>query len=214
MENSLKARAKLIPTLTTSARIYYDYFVSFDYMIVSKTFSRHPYYVIKSNENNFLHLTGLSSVYNPQTFFIKCYKGLIAPEDFSLFKNDSYNYCKQKLSVIQNIRFLLSDPALLVQESFNKGLVSCSFAAENNVLTLGFIKDGEYSYPMTLQKGCFLDPDLAGPITLLLRRQRKEKKFDDLVIGDIATLSKYYSSFKHLLSDRLLDLVASLNNDK
>ncbi len=214
MANTLGARAKLIPTLISGARIYYKYFVYYEYILLSNIFVEQTCYIIRSLNTNFLHLTGLKTNLSAQLFFKKCINGTISASDFQFKKGNSYNTCLLKLAVILDINNLFTNPHTLVQESFNKGLVSCSFAAENNVLTLGFIKDGEYSYPMTLQKGCFLDPELAGRITLLLRRPRKQKKFDDLVIGDITTLSKYYSSFKHLLSDRLLDLVASLNNDK
>lgn len=66
---SFKTRVKDIAI--SIARDYYSYFVCRDYLLISDAFKREPYYIVRAEKDNYLHLVGVSTKLSATAFFDK-----------------------------------------------------------------------------------------------------------------------------------------------
>lgn len=185
-------------------------FVDYDYLLCSEVFVTFEYYIIKAYEDNFEHLTGVSSNLKAMDFFKKCYDGTLNEDDFSFYKkNNSFAKVKgavrDKIIVLPDISQIFSS-ATMVEEEFHQNAIACSFAAESTSFTMGFICKG-FSKPKTLLRGRALNSSRSGSLELVLRRKRGMKKFNKIIVGNNEVLCKYLAKIHMLLSDELLSAV-------
>lgn len=191
-----------------AAQEYKNYFLNYDYLICSDAFLKQDYYIIKGNETNFKHLTGVvADSDTPKSFFEKSLNGTLTENDFEIRKNEQDTFTKgsvrRKISVIQDAMQIFK-VTTYVEEDFQKNNILCSFATENGSSTLGFTLTGIVTRPLTLLKGNQLDINKSKEIELVLRRKRGEKLFADIIVGDKDALNKYKHNICELITDDLL----------
>ena len=143
-KTDFKARVK--ETVVKAAQEYQDYFLDYDYLLCSEAFSKHDYYIIRGNETNFKHLTGVVVDNNsPKSFFEKSLNGTLTENDFEIRKNEQDTFTKgsvrRKISVIQDAMQIFN-ATTYVEEDFEKNNIKCSFATENGSSTIGFTPTG------------------------------------------------------------------------
>lgn len=64
---SFKTRVK--EAAINNASGYYSYYVCKDYLLVSDAFMNTPYYIVKAEKDNYLHLIGVSMADGHSSFF-------------------------------------------------------------------------------------------------------------------------------------------------
>ena len=64
---SFKTRAK--DTAISIAPDYYSYYVCRDYLLISDAFKNSPYYIVRAEKDNYLHLVGVSTKLSATAFF-------------------------------------------------------------------------------------------------------------------------------------------------
>ena len=184
---------------------YKDVFLGYEYLVYSTGFTQQPYYVINALITNYLHLTGVSTPLSTYEFFNKGLQGTLVEEDFSFIKRDkNNNEINVKGAVRQKVQALELMPKLFLQnlvaeESFSQKSISCSLATSDNKITMGFINDID-AKPKTLLWGNELTKSKIVDITLILKRNRGEGKFDTIVKGDV---KKFQESFSEMLAETL-----------
>ncbi|MHC1748339.1 MAG: PBECR4 domain-containing protein [Cellulosilyticaceae bacterium] len=205
--DDFKERVKNI--LISEARGYKESYVNYQYLVCSGAFKHRDYYIVDAKEDNYRHLTGVNSLIDAQEFFNKCYEGTLSIDDFNFIKRGQ-DEKSVKGSVRRKIQVLpymmrLFDSELMAEESFEKNKVKCSFATTDKKCTLGFI-DAKKSRPMTLLKGDETNQEKVKSITLVLRKQNHENKFNEVVMGEQEQLLKYYDKIKGLIHEELLHM--------
>lgn len=198
MENDVvKFEERVKETIISYAQKYKEYYVSYEYMILSKAFTSKKYYIVSAKEDNFLHLTGVNSSLNPKDFFNKCFDGTLSTNDFDFNKKGQNpksvkGSVRRKINVMENTIGIFDIEAsnVKVEEDFEKNAIRCSFAAGNNNVTLGFTISDNVR-PKTLLKGYELNDSNAYPIDLVLRKNSGDNKFDTLIYGKKEICQEY-----------------------
>lgn len=90
---------------------------------------------------------------------------------------------------------------LLAEEDFKKNRVICTFATADGNCTLGFVDSGK-ARPKSLIKGNELKNPK--PMELVIKRKSGTIFFDEIVIGDERTLSKYRKQIEGMVAEELL----------
>ena len=146
----------------------YDKLLKFDYHIKSTKFVHFNEYILRFNEDNFLHLTGVETKLKAKIFFNKCLKNDLELDDFVCDSSSELKgKIKEKLKNLLNIGEFFEVP-LIFQESFKKNRVECSLATSDGKCTLGFISVKE---------------NVCVPVTLLNKNQINEKlQITDFII--------------------------------
>lgn len=157
-----------------------------------------------AQKDNFQHLTGVHSRISPQMFFDKCCQKILSEEDFDFVKigqdeKSVKGTVRRKIKVLPDMMNLFN-VGLLAEETFKKNKVLCSFATANRSCTLGF-SEPEKARPKSLIKGNGLCNPKA--VELVLRKKSSAKLFDEIVIGNEETLSKYRNQIEHMLAECL-----------
>ena len=191
-QKSFKTRVR--EEVVRCARLYKEVFVDYDYLIFSTAFEKADYYMIQAHEDNYKHLTGVSSELGAAEFFWKCYEETLTEEDFSFAKKNQIESVvkgsvRDKIRVLPEIEKLFSE-GTIVEEDFRKNSIRCSFAAGQGTFTMGFVCV-PYSRPKTLLRGNELNPAASKRVELVLRRRRGTKKFDEVLVGNELLLQKY-----------------------
>lgn len=198
MDNDvIKFEERIKETIISYAKKYKDYYVNYEYMILSEAFTSKKYYIISAKEDNFLHLTGVNSSLSPKDFFNKCFDGTLSTNDFDFNKKGQSpksvkGSVRRKINVMGNTIgiFDIEAHGVKVEENFSKNLIRCSFAAGNNSVTIGFTISDKVR-PKTLLKGYELDDSKSYPIDVILRRNSGNDKFDTLLYGEKETCQEY-----------------------
>ena len=81
------------------------------------------------------------------------------------------------------------------KERFKKGRVSCSFASASNRYTIGFVDTGR---PMTLMKNNQLDEEQSKPVIAVLKKNRTDRTFTDVVMGDITAYEELINAINQI----------------
>ena len=183
------------------SRVYEEVFVNYDYLVCSTAFKLNPFYVIDAKEDNYKHLTGVSTEMSALQFYRKCIDGSLTENDFGFekagqSKNEVRNFVKLKISILPFIGSIFS-PDTLVEENFTKGRITCSFATSTSKLTLGF-SVGKAVRPKSLLKGSLINSD-AGHLDLVLRRKTGTEFFDEMIVGTAESLAKYRERIASLI---------------
>lgn len=204
-ESSFKERVKDV--IISEASAYNQNFVNYEYLVCCDAFQFKDYYIVDAKPDNFQHLTGVSSTLSPEEFFNRCNDGTLGLSDFSFSKRGTSEK-SVKGTVRRKIKALphmvkLFESEIIVEETFVKNNVSCSFATTDNNCTVGFINNSK-SVPMSLIKGNELDLSKTKSVNLLLRKHITKEKFDEMIIGTNVELIKYYDSIKDIIDYELI----------
>lgn len=195
------------------AQDYYSEYVCWDYLLVSDAFKRAPYYIVKAEKDNYLHLVGVSTCLSAVAFFDKCLDGTLTESDFELSAHGqdekaSKGSIRRKIKSLPLISNLLSAGSL-VEESFSKNAVLCTFASSDGVCTLGFIAT-PFARPKTLLMGNELDSTKASPLRIVLSRPRGEKLFSSVIVGNEEDVLAEYETLRPLISEDLIKRIDQL----
>lgn len=187
------------------SKVYKSNFLDYDYLICSEAFRKNGYYVVSARKDNYQHLIGVNSQLSPHDFFEKCFNETLSVEDFNFIKKgqeekDVKGSVRRKIKALPYALEMFNGNCLLAEESFSKNRVFCSFATTENKCTLGFA-NGKYSVPKTLLKSNELNSQKARYVDFVFRKKRTNTSFDDLILGDMEYIDKYYDKIKHLLAD-------------
>ena len=206
-QTSFKTRVKDIAI--QYSKDYYDYYVCNDYLIISDTFSHSPYYIISAEEDNYLHLIGVSTNLSASNFFDKCLDGTLTENDFEISSNTQNEKSikgsiRRKISALPHITNLLNTSSL-VEENFQKNNIHCTIASSDGSCTLGFIATPK-ARPKTLLKGNELDVSKSKPIRLVLSKQRGTQKFSIIESGTLSELYSNLNIISNLVGDEILNI--------
>lgn len=201
--NSFKERMRL--EIILGAKTYAEVFVAYEYLICSEAYRSKPYYIIDAKEDNFLHLTGVSTRLSARAFYEKCLSGDLKEDDFCFEKKGQHEKAvkstvKRKMQVLPKMMQLFQD-GVETEEPFKRNKISCSFATADKICTLGF-SDSKKVRPKSLIKGNALNS--AHPVDLILRKRSGEELFDEVVVGNEKMIRKYWKEIKHLVDDKLV----------
>ena len=152
---NIKQQFNIKQALIDSARSYFN-LLDKEVVIQSDQFIEEKIHRLRFFDTNFLHLTGLKTNLTTKEFFLRCYLGTIAENDYSFgFKNDR-NTIKRKLKNLVNIEFFFKTK-IMVQEYFIKNHISCRIATSDGKCTLGFVDAKYYLRPKTILANNHLD---------------------------------------------------------
>lgn len=198
--NIISFKERIINVVTENAILYYENLVKYDYLLCSEAFNI-KYNTISACEDNFLHLIGINTNLKAKEFFDKAINKTLNENDFDFNKKGqspkSVKGCvREKIKVLSNlVNFYKFE--LEAEENFEKNAISCLFAASDGDFTVGIAK---YGRPMTLLKNNQLNPDKQKPVELILRKKRKENKYNEIVFGNEQLLIKYNDSINSILN--------------
>lgn len=169
----------ILAAIYSGAQKYKTVFLDYEYKVTSKSFSVKKSYIISAIESNFLHLTGVNTKLTAEQFFDKAFDRSLTVDDFDFCKKGQTEKIV-KGSVRRKAEFLpllerIFSPTTLVEEHFEKGRISCTFAVSDNTFTLGFISVPK-CYPKTLLKGNLLKNPCK--IDSIRRRKRGAEEFE------------------------------------
>lgn len=188
-----------------SAQMYKRTFVDYEYLVCSPAFKDKPYYIIDAHEDNFEHLTGVTSTISPQEFYNRCMNNTLSEDDFDFTKSgqsvsEVKNFVKMKIAILPLLNTIFST-STFVEEHFSKGRVICSFATSTTDLTLGF-SISKTARPKSLLKGNLIKSQ--NRLELVLRKPSKAEKFTEICVGTEKDLEKYYDVIKAELDNSLI----------
>lgn len=202
---SFKERVKNV--IINEAKAYKQNYVDYEYLICSDAFVINDYYIIDAKEDNYQHLTGVNVSISPQDFFDKCLDGTLSEADFDFVKRGQdeksvKGSVRRKIQVLPDMMNLFQRN-IMVEETFEKNKIKCTFATTDTNFTLGFA-DATKSRPMTLIKGDELDRSKTQNVKLLLRKETVKEKFDEIIIGDDKIIADYYETIKDFIDESLI----------
>lgn len=202
MEDLFKQR--VCETAIACAQIYKTEFLDYNYLVCSKAFTLKPFYIINAHADNFQHLLGVHSLITAKEFFEKSYNGTLSVEDFDFIKPKQdekvvKGFVRRKIKILFSALNIFHNKSIMVEENFIKNRISCSFATSDNICTLGF-ENHNYSVPKTLLKSNELDVQKAQPIDLILRKNKSDKLFSEIILGNEETISEYTDTIKDLIN--------------
>ena len=208
MEKKPDFKTRVKETVVKAAKEYQNYFLNYDYLLCSDAFLKNTYYIIRGEETNFKHLTGVVlDNDSPKNFFQKSLTATLTEDDFKISKSESDKSTKgtirRKISVIEEAMHIF-DSRTFVEEDFEKNNIKCSFATANGSSAIGFTRTGIITRPKTLLKGKQLNANKSKELELVLRKKRGEKLFTDIIIGNKDILNKYKQNIYELVIDDLL----------
>ena len=196
-EESFKSRIKL--EIMKFAKLYKRMYLDYEYLICSEAFVKKDFYIIKAEENNFQHLTGVHSLIKPTEFFRKAYNDILDENDFDFIKRGQSEkmvkgLVRRKMKASAQM-FSLFDESALAEENFIKNSIHCSFATADYGCTLGFVNVGK-ARPQTLLKGNGLNLERAKSVDVVLRKKTGAKYFSEIVYGEKEMIEKYKGKLK------------------
>lgn len=214
VENEIiKFEERVREAIISYAQKYKDYYVNYEYLILSKAFVSKKYYILSAKEDNFLHLTGVNSLLSAKDFYQKCLKGTLSTDDFNFNKNGQdvtsvKGSVRRKINVMDYTIGMFDSYASIVkvEEDFQKNAIKCSFAAGNQNVTFGFTIN-EKVRPKTLLKGYELNDSKSYPIDLVLRIVAGQDKFDILLYGQKESCKDYHDIILENCSDELISSI-------
>jgi len=68
--------------IIAGAASYKAAFIDYEYLIYSSGFANKPYYIVRAEEDNYPHLTGVNALIPAQAFYDKCLDGSLSESDF------------------------------------------------------------------------------------------------------------------------------------
>ena len=174
---------------------YESNYVLVDYLLVYGKDNNYSHIIIKAEKDNYLHLTGIMTNLNPTAFFDKCLSNTLVASDINVpaMKTEEKSYkgtLRRKINVLKDFTKGV-DSSYVIQENFVKNRVVCSIASTNLNLTIGYIDTGNCLRPKSLISGDSLDGSKKQSIYLILKKNRTELLYSNLVVGDLSFLKEY-----------------------
>ena len=87
MADQISFKTRVKDTAISIAQNYYSYYVCRDYLLISDAFNSSPYYIVRAEKDNYLHLVGVSNKLSATSFFDKCLNGTLDESDFDACLN-------------------------------------------------------------------------------------------------------------------------------
>jgi len=189
-------KQRVCDTIKHCAADYKSVFLDCEYLIYSEDFKKNPYYILKAEEGNYKHLTGVNSNIAPYDFFQKCINNTLTENDFDFIRKGmpeafTKGIVRNKIIALPLMMNMFNEP-IIAQENFRKGLVACSVAASDNNITIGF-ENRIVVRPKTLLRGNELEKGKTVDVSLVLKRSTGAVKFDTIVRGD----NEIYVNFRN-----------------
>ncbi|MDK0710405.1 PBECR4 domain-containing protein [Clostridium perfringens] len=209
MEEVISFKTRVKNVAINEAKLYESVFVNYEYLICSKAFEKQKFYTINAKEENYMHLIGVNSSLSAIDFFNKCSDGILNEDDFNFIKRRQSEgsvkgSVRRKISVLHNImEMFLGKIDIWAEENFEKNDVICNLATSDQKCTIGFANTSK-AYPKTLQKGNELNENKMKKVDLILRKKNDEEKFNEIIIGNINNVMKYFDDIKDLIDDSLI----------
>ncbi|MDM0964522.1 PBECR4 domain-containing protein [Clostridium perfringens] len=210
MEEVISFKTRVKNVAINESKLYESVFVNYEYLICSKAFEKQKFYTINAKEENYMHLIGVNSSLSALNFFYKCSDGILNEDDFNFKKRNNTSEAsvkgsvRRKISVLHNMMEMFSGKIdIWTEESFKKNNVVCNLATSDEKCTLGFANTSK-AYPKTLQKGNELKKHKMKKVDLILRKKNDDKKFNEIIIGDINNVIEYFDDIKDLIDESLI----------
>ena len=92
MADQVSFKTRVIDTAISIAPDYYSYYVCRDYLLISDAFKNSPYYIVRAEKDNYLHLVGVSTKLSATAFFDKCLNGTLDESDFEISTHGTSGY--------------------------------------------------------------------------------------------------------------------------
>ncbi len=208
MEEQISFKERVRKQIIESAKIYQSYYVDYEYLVCSSELKQKPYYILKSNGDNFLHLTGVYTELKAEEFYEKAFNGTLSEDDFEVEygettekKKSSKGTIRRKINALPYIGSLFTTDSVM-EEEYSKNKIHCSFATSESNITMGFVELKGNARPKTLLKGNGLNNNKVVAIENVFRRKTGTDKFNEVILGDVASLR--VQSAKELLDNSLL----------
>ncbi len=183
MNQNKSFKSTVLEALISNSKIYFNNFVTTEYLIYSENFIEEKFYTITAKKDNYLHLTGVKTPLNANQFFDKCFNGTLKEDDFDLGNTSLKGSIRRKVKVLPKACSLFLNGEILVEEKFIKNQVSCSFASTDKDCTLGFCLS-KNSKPLTLLKGNQLKSPMN--VDLIMKKSIDENKFTTIVLNKLS----------------------------
>ena len=161
---------------------------------IVRTFQNIQYYIISAIAGNYKHLTGVNSHLTPHDFFQKCIDHTLTCYDFDFCKKgESEKFVKgvvrNKIIALSKLSTFLNE-RLTAVENFSCGAVSCTLAATDSQITVGFEQRISARLKSLLRGNLLSNSSFdVVDISLVLRRDRGNLLFDTVVQGDTKQFS-------------------------
>lgn len=150
-------KENVLDSILVGARSY-QALLGVDFIVKSDRFVERHEYILRFNEDNFLHLTGVLTSLSAREFYRKAIDRTLSLTDFDCESTVALKgTVRCKARNIRNIGTLL-DRAVSVTEKFSSGRVYCLFAASDGSCTLGFV-GGRILNPNTLLNKSKIGPN-------------------------------------------------------
>ncbi len=216
MADVISFKKRVINVAIEKVVSYTTILVDNEYLVYSSAFVHKDEYILVADEKNYMHLVGVSSDLSPLEFYNKCLDGSITEDDinFDSPRRDSKivkGSVRGKISALDEISSLFY-PGCLVEENFKKNIISCTIATATNKATLGF-SQGKKCRPKSLMCGNALSTS-AVVADLILQKNKNEKCYTNIIVGDIKILNEYLKINLVPISEELQDLVNNEIKDK
>ncbi len=206
MEDKKPFQTRVRDVIIEYAKKYKEYFVDYDYLILSDRFQNADYYIVKAHETNFRHLTGVSTSLTAKEFFEKAYNATLTEEDFSISKKgvqdkEAKGTVRRKINALPNMIGIFNQQTL-VEEDYSHNSIRCSFIANDKKSTVGFSQTNP-TVPLTLLFGDKIDLSAVGHLSLVLRKKEGDDLFSEIIVGNINVLKEKLPQIEELLTDEL-----------
>ena len=135
MEEKKPFQTRVKDAIIEYAKKYKEYFVDYDYLILSDRFQKADYYIVKAHETNFRHLTGVSTSLTAKEFFDKAYHATLTEEDFQISKRgvpdkEAKGTVRRKINALPNMIGIFHQQTL-IEEDYRHNSIRCSFIAND-----------------------------------------------------------------------------------
>lgn len=213
MADQVGFKTRVKETAISIAPDYYSYYVCRDYLLISDAFKNSPYYIVRAEKDNYLHLVGVFTKLSATAFFDKCLNGTLDESDFEIAahgqdEKQSKGSIRRKIKSLPLITGLFTASSL-VEENFKKNTVLCTFASSDGSCTLGFIATPS-ARPKTLLVGDELDHAKAKNLRIVLSKARDDDKFSTVIAGTDEDLVSVYDSIRNLINEEINTRIISL----
>jgi hypothetical protein len=182
-DDKISFKERVRESAIINAKLYKDIFTNYEYLIISEAFKK-KYYIIRADENNYLHLLGINTKLSPKEFFDKCINGSLSEIDFDFNKRGKpeksvKGSVREKIKVISDFCNIFNS-VFYCQEKFIKGKIQCDFASSKDSFTVGFVNSGR---PKTLMKNNQLTEN-AEQVLAVFKKSRIEYFFNEAILGN------------------------------
>ena len=196
---------RLRDEFVASAALYRSFLMEHEYLVCSKAFSLHPYYICYGTKDNFLHLTGVHTHLRNSQFYEKCLYGTLTEADFNfispyLSTRDVIGCAKKKSKALLLMENIFKEGAV-AEENYRKGHVRADFAIAAEGVTFCFAAPDRARPKSVLGGNCIRN---GNKVDLVLRKRRGAELFDEIIVGNMETLEEYREAISAHLDEKII----------